>query len=113
MAPQHMRRPAALARGEPCENDHVGNPEDSASKAPEQWLRTYADLRRLTRDLEAIADWKADLASRLCRAELRFEYVGLGAEEQEALVAEVHAFNQVCRGLAGGRSAMLPERKAA
>jgi hypothetical protein len=76
-------------------------------------LRTYADLRRLTRDLETIADWKADLASRLRRAELRFEFMGLDADEQEQLAAEVAAFSQVCHGLVGETSAFVSERKAA
>lgn len=37
MAPPHMRRAAALARGEPCENDDAGNPEDSNAQASQQW----------------------------------------------------------------------------
>jgi hypothetical protein len=35
MAPPHMRRPAALAHGEPCENGDVGKAEDS--QASRQW----------------------------------------------------------------------------
>jgi hypothetical protein len=64
-------------------------------------LRTYADLRRLTRELETIAVWKSDLSFRICRAELRFEFVDLNADEQETLAAEVVVFNQVCAGVAG------------
>ena len=56
-------------------------------------------------DLEAIADWKADLASRIRRAELRFEFAAISdlqrlAEEQDHLTDEVEDFKAVSRGLA-------------
>jgi hypothetical protein len=43
---------------------------------------------RLLTDLEVIADSNDDLAARLRRARLRFEFVGLDAHKQEALAAE-------------------------
>jgi hypothetical protein len=37
MAPPHMRRAAALARGEPYKDKHAGNPGDITAKASKQW----------------------------------------------------------------------------
>jgi hypothetical protein len=59
---------------------------------------------QLTRDLEAVADWRADLASRLRRAELRFEFAPISelqelAEEHNQLDREVASFKAVARGL--------------
>lgn len=62
-------------------------------------LQTFSYLQRLTRDLEAIVEWRDELQSRIHRAQLRFELCGLDADEQEALAAEVSAFLQVCRAL--------------
>jgi hypothetical protein len=55
MAPPHMRRPAALARGEPCENDETGNSQFSEAKSTWQvpapspvelcWLRSQGVSR--------------------------------------------------------------------
>jgi len=72
-------------------------------------------LNRLTDDLEAIADWRDDLHSRIIRASLRFELVGLDEEEQDALAREVSAFAQVCRCMVSAASctACIPERMAA
>jgi hypothetical protein len=50
--------------------------------------------------LAAIADWRDNLLSRIRRAHLRFEFIGLDADEQDALAAEVGAFNEVCIALA-------------
>jgi hypothetical protein len=58
-------------------------------------------LAALLADLEVIADWRDELLCRIQRAHLRFEFVGLDADEQEALAAEVAAFKQVCIALAG------------
>ena len=46
-------------------------------------------IEQLLADLAAIADWRDDLLCRIRRARLRFESIGLDAEEQEALAAEV------------------------
>jgi hypothetical protein len=73
-------------------------------------ITSWADVDRLTDDLEAIADWQDDLRSRIARATLRSELVGLDPSEQEELEAEVQEFKRVCRGLLFGRRA---ERQAA
>ena len=39
-------------------------------------LKSWADVDRLTDDLEAIADWQDDLRSTIARALTRFELVG-------------------------------------
>jgi hypothetical protein len=54
--------------------------------------------------VKAVADWKDDLASRLRRAELRFEFADIRelqdlAAEQERLEREVASFKLVARGL--------------
>jgi len=53
-------------------------------------------LQPIIEDLVVIADWRDDLASRVRRASLRFEFCGLDADEQEQLAAEVKSFNDVC-----------------
>ena len=58
-------------------------------------------IEQLLADLAVIADWRNDLLSRIQRAHLRFEFIGLDADEQEALAAEVATFKQVCLALAG------------
>ena len=74
-------------------------------------IQSYDDLRRLTRDLETIADWLDDLRSRIDRAHLRFQVFGLDVAEQEALEAEVLKFKQVAAALCGDPRRL--ERKAA
>ena len=69
-------------------------------------------LNRLTDDLEAIADWRDELRSKLFLASLRFELVGLDEEEQDALTREVSAFLQVCSALSDAGGADM-ERRAA
>lgn len=59
------------------------------------------EVDQLLVDLAVIADWRDDLLSRIRRAHLRFEFIGLDADEQEALAAEVATFKQVCIALAG------------
>ena len=69
---------------------------------------------QLLADLAVIADWRDDLLSRIRRAHLRFEFIGLDADEQEALAAEVATFKQVCIALAGALvDADHEERQAA
>jgi hypothetical protein len=75
---------------------------------------TPHDLEQRIADLEAIADWRDELQSRIRRAHLRFEFVGLDAVEQDALEREVQQFDLVCRELSG-RPAVneVAERRAA
>ncbi len=75
---------------------------------------TPHDLEQHIADLEAIADWRDELKSKIRRAHLRFEFVGLDADEQDALEREVQEFDLVCRGLSGQPSANeVAERSAA
>ena len=75
---------------------------------------TPHDLQRHIADLEAIADWRDELQSRIRRAHLRFEFVGLDADEQDALEREVQEFDLVCRGLSGQPAVNeVTERRAA
>jgi len=76
-------------------------------------IQSFDDLRRLTRDLETIADWLDDLRARIDRAHLRFQVVGLEREEQEELEAEVLKFKQVCAALCGNPRRLEQERRAA
>jgi hypothetical protein len=62
-------------------------------------LQTYDDVRQLTRDLEIIAAWREDLASRLSRAWLCFDHCGISGEEVQALSDEVAYFARLCRSL--------------
>jgi hypothetical protein len=69
---------------------------------------------QLLADLAVIADWRDDLLSRIRRAHLRFEFISLDADEQEALAAEVATFKQVCITLAASLvDADHEEREAA
>jgi len=51
--------------------------------------------------LEVIADWREDLILRVRRAHLRYELVGLSAEEVIALSAEAESFKRACQMLRG------------
>jgi hypothetical protein len=65
-------------------------------------LKSWADVDRFTDDLKAIADWQDDLRSKIARATLRFDLIGLDPSEQEELEAEVQEFKRVCSGLSFG-----------
>ena len=71
---------------------------------PLMTLKSWADVDRLTDDLDAIADWQDDLRSRIARATapLRADRISIHAEQEE-LEAEVQEFKRVCRGLSFGR----------
>jgi hypothetical protein len=58
-----------------------------------------ADLEALVDDLEAVADWKEEIAAKIRRAQLRFDLVGLDQGEVEGLTAEVRNFNRLCLAL--------------
>jgi len=71
-------------------------------------------IEQLLADLAAIADWRDDLLCRIRRARLRFESIGLDAEEQEALAAEVATFKHVSTAVADSLvNADNEERQAA
>jgi hypothetical protein len=75
---------------------------------------TPHDLEQHIADLEAIADWRDELQAMIRRAHLRFEFVGLDADEQYALEREVREFDLVCRGLSGQMAVNeVAERRAA
>ena len=74
---------------------------------------TPADLEQRIAVLEIIADWRDELQLKIRRAILYFEFVGLDAEEQERLEAEVETFNQICRCLTGAGREAIPQREAA
>lgn len=75
---------------------------------------TPRDLEQHIADLDAIADWRDELQSRIRRAHLRFEFVGLDADEQDALERDVQEFVLVCRGLSGQWAVnQVAERRAA
>jgi hypothetical protein len=62
-------------------------------------------MKALIPELEAVADWRAGLASRIARLKLRFEFAGVGelerlAEDQDAIDREVAEFKTVCQGIA-------------
>jgi hypothetical protein len=51
--------------------------------------------------LEIVADWRVDLSTRLKRAQLRHELVGLNPEEIAALGDEARDFNRLVKVLKG------------
>jgi hypothetical protein len=51
--------------------------------------------------LEIIADWRVDLSTRLKRAQLRHELIGLDPEEIAALGDETRDFKRLCQVLKG------------
>lgn len=63
-------------------------------------IASFDDVRQLTGNLEALAEWRDDLASRLRRAELCFQTIGLSEERREELERESEAFKRVCAWLA-------------
>ena len=75
---------------------------------------TPHDIEQHIADLEAIADWRDELQSRIRRTLFRFEFVGLDTDEQDALEREVQQFDLVCRGLSGQQHVNgVAERRAA
>jgi hypothetical protein len=81
----------------------TGKSAEAASSSSSTQQLSLADIEGRIGDLETIAEWRDDLDSRLRRAELRFELVGLDAEEQELLHAEVETFKLVCELLGEAR----------
>lgn len=65
-------------------------------------LRNQAVLGQLASDLEVLADWKADLAARIARAQICFETIGITDERRDDLAHETRAFLAVCRHLCPG-----------
>jgi hypothetical protein len=51
--------------------------------------------------LSIIADWRVDLSTRLKRAQLKHELIGLDPEEIVALGAEAAEFGRLCAVLKG------------
>ena len=49
--------------------------------------------------LEIVADWREDLSTRLQRAQLRHELIGLDPEEIIALADEERDFERLCQVL--------------
>ena len=49
--------------------------------------------------LEVIADWRVDLSTRIKRAQLRHELIGLDREEIAALGDEARDFKRLCEVL--------------
>ena len=62
-------------------------------------IADMAHLERLVDDLEAVADWKEEIAAKIRRAQLRFELVGLDHGEVEELTDEVRNFKRLCLAL--------------
>lgn len=58
-------------------------------------------MNDLIDNLETIADWRDDLRTRIDRACLRFELIGLDPDEQEQLEDEVEQFKRVCKRMHG------------
>jgi hypothetical protein len=81
----------------------TGKSAAAASSSSSTQQLSLADIKGRIGDLETIAEWRDDLDSRLRRAELRFELVGLDAEEQELLHAEVETFKLVSELLGEAR----------
>jgi hypothetical protein len=69
--------------------DVVDDLADSLSALDAQELNLQA--------LEIMADWHADLTTRLRRAGLKLELIG--GEDDEALAAEAEEFKRCCRAL--------------
>ena len=61
---------------------------------------TRDELRQLTDRLEIIADWKQDIQTRIDRAQLCFELIGLSEERHAELIREGTALKRLCRSLA-------------
>ena len=66
-------------------------------------IESYNDVRRLTRDLRTVAEWQEDYDSRLRRAELCFQTIGLSEERRAELVHEGETLKRIYRVLAEER----------
>ena len=61
------------------------------------------DLQRVTDELQTVAEWREDFASRLRRAELCFQSIGLSEERRAELIHEGEALKRVCEFLSAER----------
>ena len=71
-----------------------------------------SDIERAD-DLLALWHWRKNLAWRLRLAQLKFEYIGLDPDEQDALAVEVKDFRDVCAAMNGACAVGTAERRAA
>jgi hypothetical protein len=87
-------------------------PQEKTTIQQIRFNKARVKLQVRIEDLEALADWRDELQSRIRRSQLIFEFVDC-YHRDETLAAEVKMFKEVCEGLAGSRKEPLPERKAA
>ena len=76
-----------------------GDAAETAGADRAKSCEIIADMADLVGDLEAVADWKEEIAAKIRRAQLRFDLVGLDHGEVEELTAEVRNFNRLCLAL--------------
>ena len=60
-------------------------------------LKSWDDVDRCTADLSLIVKWRDELRSKISRAMIRFELIGLTDAEWDALLTEVEEFKRLCR----------------
>ena len=63
------------------------------------WVDRPKKIAEKLRTLELVADWRVDLSTRLERARLRHELIGLSPEEIIDLGDEVRDFTRLCKVL--------------
>ena len=98
---KHGSVPVGVQGAEP---DGFGETERSSSTSTERQEQLAAELAAVRKHLEhraeanlVISQWRDELRTRLARARLKYELIGLEDEEHAALVAEVHDFKRLCR----------------
>jgi hypothetical protein len=98
MAFAHKRRAALAQTGNgSLKTRRVADSTCPDTASPQ--AAALADLENLTDALETLADWRDELQSKIGRARLRLELVGLDAEQEDRLTDEVRQFTLVARSL--------------
>jgi hypothetical protein len=98
----------AVGRGGPEQAGHDGICEPPLNKeiSPDEQAKLADELASVRRHLEhraatnaIISEWRDELQTRIRRNQLRYELIGLSADEHDQLVNEVGEFKHLCRVL--------------
>jgi hypothetical protein len=80
----------------------IGNTQDFSNSEPSQHDQAEKQLaasRARLQTLDCLLGWRLDVLARSRRAQLIFELVDVDAPELDVAVAEMTAFNRICRAL--------------
>ena len=110
--PNAVRAAPALAGNGSLEKGRLAGATNSINSDSFPARQTLADAQDRADDLLALSHWRKNLEWRLRLARLRFEYIGLDVDEQDALAAEIHGFRDLCAAMHVAVVGDVGERRA-